>query len=188
MPLSPATPPTLLIFDENGNSFLNGLRQPNAVAAPQGGALYLSFPNPVVPGVVDVKGTPDEPTTAPFGYSDRLIFDNFQNRAGQLQGLMIFQSWIDDADLSHDLADTQFQLPLSELCCFRARSGRQQRLYLDGRSGRLLRRQRWRVPSPRRSFWLLSPHHPGLRRSAERRNCQNDLELTPGEVLILFAG
>jgi PEP-CTERM motif len=111
-PLSPATPPSLLIFDENGNSFLNGLRQPNAVAAPQGGALYL-LPNPVVPGVVDVKGTPDEPTTAPFGYSDRLIFDNFQNRVGQLQGLMIFQSWIDDADLSHDLADAQFQLPLS---------------------------------------------------------------------------
>ena len=93
-------------FDENGHGSLTtasgGVIPIPGVLIPGAGVQYV-LPFPVAPGIVDVRGTPDEPPTPVFPFSDRMIFDT--NSANQ--GILTFQSWIDDASPTADLADVQ---------------------------------------------------------------------------------
>ena len=91
-------------FDENGHGSLitasGGVIPIPGVPVPGAGNQYV-LPFPVNPGIVDVRGTPDEPPSPVFPFSDRMIFDT--NSAQQ--GILTFQSWIDDASPTADLAD-----------------------------------------------------------------------------------
>src|SRR6266568_7812772 len=93
-------------FDENGHGSLTtasgGVIPIPGVPIPGAGIQYV-LPFPVTPGVVDVRGTPDEPPSPVFPFSDRMIFDT---NAAQ-QGILTFQSWIDDTEPTVDLADVQ---------------------------------------------------------------------------------
>ena len=93
-------------FDENGHGSLStasgGVIPIPGVLIPGAGVQYV-LPFPVNPGIVDVRGTPDEPPSSVFPFSDRMIFDT--NSAQQ--GILTFQSWIDDASPTADLADVQ---------------------------------------------------------------------------------
>jgi hypothetical protein len=91
-------------FDENGKGSLTtasgGVIPIPGVGIAGGGVQYV-LPFSVTPGVVDVLGTPDEPPSPVSPFSDRMIFDN--NAANQ--GILTYQSWIDESSPPIDLAD-----------------------------------------------------------------------------------
>ncbi len=92
-------------FDENGHGSLTtasgGVIPIPGLPIPGAGIQYV-LPFPVAPGIVDIRGTPDEPSPV-FPFSDRMIFDT----NGANQGILTFQSWIDDTSPTVDLADVQ---------------------------------------------------------------------------------
>jgi hypothetical protein len=91
-------------FDENGHgtlTTLSGGKIPIPGTGIPGVGVQYVLPFPVTPGVVDIRGTPDEPPSPVFPFSDRMIFDT--NSANQ--GILTYQSWIDDTSPTVDLAD-----------------------------------------------------------------------------------
>jgi hypothetical protein len=91
-------------FDENGHGSLTtasgGVISITGTQIPGNGVQYV-LPFPVTPGVVDIIGTPDEPPSPVAPFSDRMIFDT--NAANQ--GILTYQSWIDESVPTNDLAD-----------------------------------------------------------------------------------
>src|SRR5262249_17733319 len=91
-------------FDENGHGSLTtasgGVIPIPGVPIPGAGVQYV-LPFPVTPRVVDIIGTPDEPPSPVAPFSDRMIFDT---NAAQ-QGILTYQSWIDESTPPTDLAD-----------------------------------------------------------------------------------
>ncbi len=91
-------------FDENGHGSLTtasgGVISIPGVGISGVGVQYV-LPFPVTPGVVDIRGTPDEPPSPVFPFSDRMIFDTDSAN----QGILTYQSWIDETKLDGDLAD-----------------------------------------------------------------------------------
>src|SRR6476469_8323113 len=91
-------------FDENGHGSLttaSGGVIPIPGVPIAGAGIQYVLPFPVAPGIVDIRGTPDEPPSPVFPFSDRMIFDT--NSAQQ--GILTFQSWIDENEPKVDLAD-----------------------------------------------------------------------------------
>ncbi len=99
-------------FDENGHGSLttsSGGKIPIPGVGIAGGGVQYLLPFPVTPGVVDVRGTPDEPQLPTFPFSDRMIFDT--NAANQ--GVLTYLSWIDETKLDGDLADAPIPVPFA---------------------------------------------------------------------------
>ena len=102
-----------LNFDENGKSLLNGGPNPNPVVPISGGGLQFWLPQQVAPGFVLIQAPHDSTAANPLGDTDLLTFTNQLNTTGNLVGVMLFESLIDDTDASLDLADVKsFHYPV----------------------------------------------------------------------------
>jgi len=90
-----------LIFDEQGNSRLNGGLNPNPVTFIPGGGIQFQLPGAVVPGDVLVFNPLDQ---FAGGHSDRITFSNITN-AGVRTDFMLYESLIDESTGADNLAD-----------------------------------------------------------------------------------